>query len=68
MPELVCHWKALASVSWMQTAASPAKARLLASPRRSSPGFANLAKVALARKLAVILHRMLADGTVFQAA
>jgi len=26
------------------------------------------AKVALARKLAVILHRMLADGTVFQAA
>jgi len=26
------------------------------------------AKVALARKLAVILHRMLADGTVFNAA
>ena len=26
------------------------------------------AKVALARKLAVILHRMLADGTMFNAA
>ena len=28
----------------------------------------NKAKVALARKLAVIMHRMLADGTTFQPA
>jgi transposase len=36
----------------------------LAVARRSGP---KKAKVALARKLAVVMHRMLADGTYFEA-